>query len=131
MFLLDTDTCIHILKARTKVIEHFENSDPNNVFLSSITYHELLYGALHSAAVEKNKRSLENFIHPLNVLPFTRQSAIRSSSVREALAAIGKPIGPLDNLIAGHALEHGLIVVTNNTREFSRVEKLELENWAN
>ncbi len=130
MFLLDTDTCIHILKARPEALRCFENCDPDDIFLSAITYHELLYGALHSAAGEKNLSNLENFVKPLHVLTFTKASAGRSADVREELSATGSPIGPLDTLIAGHALEHGLTVVTNNTREFSRVRKLEIENWS-
>jgi len=88
---------------------------------------ELLYGALHSGAVQRPLRALEEFVAPMTVLPFTQSSAGYSSQVRQDLAAAGQSIGPLDILIAGHAVEHDLTLVTGNTREFSRVRGLLVE----
>ncbi len=101
----------------------------SEVFISSITYHELYYGALHSGNPDRHFKLLETLTDTVTVLPFTRFSAKRSAEVRESLAAKGMPIGTLDTLIAGHALEHELTLVTGNLREFSRVEGLPLENW--
>ena len=129
MFLLDTDTCIHFMKGRKEVIANFAKYGPASVFISAISYHELLYGALHSGAVERHLSVVAAFVAPLMVLPFTEISAGRSSQVRQDLAALGKSIGPLDTLIAGHALEHGLVLVTGNADEFSRVAGLVMESW--
>lgn len=129
MFLLDTDTSIHFMKGNPEVVANFAKHGPATVFLSAIAYHELLYGALHSGAVQRHLAVIAEFVSPLTVLPFTQFSAGYSSQVRQTLAAVGQSIGPLDTLIAGHALEHQLILVTANTREFSRVSGLLLENW--
>ena len=129
MFLLDTDTCIHFMKGRKEIIANFAKHGPASVFISAISYHELLYGAQHSGAVERHLSVVAVFVAPLMVLPFTEISAGRSSQVRQDLAALGRSIGPLDTLIAGHALEHGLVLVTGNATEFSRVAGLVMESW--
>ncbi len=129
MFLLDTDTSIHFMKGQPEVVANFAKHGPGTVFLSAISYHELLYGALHSGAVQHHLAVVAEFIAPLTILPFTQASAGHSSQVRQDLAKIGQPIGPLDTLIAGHALEHQLTLVTGNTEEFSRVQGLLLESW--
>ena len=129
MFLLDTDTSILFMKGKPKVIANFAKHGPGTVFLSAISYHELLYGALHSGAVQRHLTVIAEFIAPLTVLPFTQASAGHSSDVRQDLEAKGKAIGPLDTLIAGHALEHQLTLVTGNIREFSCVRGLMVESW--
>ena len=129
MFLLDTDTCILCMKGRPEMLANFAKQGPGTVFLSAISYHELLYGALHSGAVQKHLAVVAGFVAPIQILPFTQASAVHSSQVRQSLAAMGQTIGPLDTLIAGHALEHQLTLVTGNTREFARVEGLLLEKW--
>lgn len=129
MFLLDTDTSILFMKGKPEVVANFAKHGPGTVFLSAISYHELLYGALHSGAVQRHLAVIAEFVAPLTVLPFTQASAGHSSEVRQDLAARGKTIGPLDTLIAGHALEHQLTLVTGNTREFSRVRGLAVVSW--
>ncbi len=129
MFPLDTATSIHFMKGRPEVLAHFAKHGPGTVFLSAISYHELLYGALHSAAVQRHLRVVAEFISPLTILPFTLASADHSSQVRQELAVAGQTIGSLDTLIAGHALEHDLTLVTGNVRDFSHVSGLHLENW--
>jgi tRNA(fMet)-specific endonuclease VapC len=130
MFLLDTDTCIRFMKGRPAVLAHFAKHGPGTVFLSAISYHKLLYGALHSAAVQRHLGVVAEFVAPLTVLPFTPSSADHSSRVRQELAASGQAIGPLDSLIAGHALEHQLALVTGNAHQFSRVNGLRWEDWS-
>ena len=129
MFLLDIDTCIHFMKGKPEVVANFAKHGPGTVFLSAISYHELLYGALHSGAVQRHLAVVAEFIAPLTILPFTQASAGHSAQIRQDLAKSGQPIGPLDTLIAGHALEHQLTLVTGNTNEFSRVQGLPLESW--
>lgn len=130
MYLLDTDTCILFMKGHPQVLDHFRHHGPSAVFLSAISYHELLYGALHSGAVQRHLRVVEDFVTPMTVLPFTQSSAGYSSQIRQDLAAAGQSIGPLDILIAGHAIEHDLTLVTGNAGEFSRVRGLALESWS-
>jgi len=129
MFLLDSDISIFFMKGHAGVRAHFAKYGPATIFLSSVSYHELLYGALHSSAVERHLSAVAAFVAPLTILPFTSSAAEYSSRVRQDLAACGKTIGPLDTLIAGHALEHQLTLVTANTGEFSRVPGLALVSW--
>ena len=97
--------------------------------LSSITVAELRFGAEKGHQGERNKRALEVFIHSIGIANFTGQEAHTYASLRITLERSGTPIGPLDTLIAAHALSLGAVLVTNNTREFSRVPSLPLENW--
>jgi tRNA(fMet)-specific endonuclease VapC len=129
MHLLDTDTSIRLMRYQPSFVRRLAALRASEVFISSITYHELYYGALHSGNPDRHFKLLETLTDTVTVLPFTRFSAKRSAEVRESLAAKGMPIGTLDTLIAGHALEHELTLVTGNLREFSRVEGLPLENW--
>ncbi len=87
------------------------------------------YGAEKSAAPERNLAVIEGFAARLEVLPYDRPAAIHSGQIRAELANQGQPIGPYDQMIAGHARSQGLIVVTNNSREFCRVAGLRLEDW--
>ncbi|MFM2197032.1 MAG: tRNA(fMet)-specific endonuclease VapC [Verrucomicrobiota bacterium] len=129
MHLLDSDTSIRLMRYQPSFVTRLAALRASEVFISSITYHELYYGALHSGNPDRHFKLLETLTGAVTVLPFTRSSANRSAEVRESLAAKGIPIGPLDTLIAGHALEHELTLVTGNVRDFSRVEGLALENW--
>jgi tRNA(fMet)-specific endonuclease VapC len=129
MHLLDSDASIRLMRYQPSFVRRLAALRASEVFISSITYHELYYGALHSGNPDRHFKLLETLTDTVTVLPFTRSSAERSAEVRESLAARGTPIGPLDTLIAGHALEHELTLVSGNLREFSRVEGLALENW--
>ena len=130
MYLLDTDTSIDLTRGHAETISRYRKEGSITIFLSSISHHELLFGALHSQASERHLRKVAEFVAPLTVLSFSSVTANCSSKVKEALTASGKIIGPLDILIAGCALEHELILVTNNIREFSRVPGLEVESWS-
>ena len=129
MYLLDTDTCIFIIKGEKNALQRYRNEGPKTVFISAITYHELLFGALHSVAVEKHLARVELLIGPLTILPFIKKTATLSSTIKQNLAAKGNLIGPLNTLIAATAMEHDLILVTGNTKEFTRVPDLKVENW--
>ena len=130
MRLLDSDTCVHILRARLPYIDLYAQLGPGTVFISAITYHELFYGALHAPlGKQRHLSTLDDFVERIEILPFTQSSAAFASQVRQDLASKDIIIGPLDTLIAGHAIEHGLTLVTGNVREFSRVDGLTLENW--
>ena len=90
---------------------------------------ELVYGAERSANPEQNLRILEGFAARLDMLSYDAGAATHTGQIRAELAAAGTPIGPYDQMIAGHARSLGLIVVTNNVKEFERVEGLRVDNW--
>jgi tRNA(fMet)-specific endonuclease VapC len=129
--LLDTDTCIHIIRQkRPDVLANFKTYDVGDIAVSSITVGELMYGALKGDAAEKNIRALEHFLQPLEVVSFDHLAAEVYGRVRLELTRFGKQIGALDMLIASQALQLGLTIITNNVREYSRIDGLTVENWA-
>ena len=130
-YMLDTNICIYTIKHKPEtVIRNFLLHNPEEMCISAITYAELMHGVEKSAAAEKNRIALSLFLSPLSVLDFSASAAAESGKIRAALELRGRPIGPMDLLIAGHAKSEKLILVTNNTKEFLRVEGLAVENWA-
>lgn len=130
-YMLDTNICIFTIKHKPQqVIENFLRHDPDELCISSITYAELMHGVEKSAAPDKNRLAIAMFLSPLTVLDFDGLAAEEYGKIRASLEKRGTPIGPMDMLIAGHAKAEGLILVTNNTREFRRVEDLVVEDWA-
>lgn len=130
-YMLDTNICIYAMKNRPeKVLERLKRELNNGICVSSITLAELEYGMKNSSNPAKNEQSLLKFLFPLSVLPFGTTAASEYGEIRAYLQKRGTLIGPLDMLIAGHARAEGLILVTNNVREFERVPGLELGNWA-
>lgn len=129
-YLLDTNICIFIIKDRpTSVRARFDGLRPGEVGLSAVTEAELLHGVYKSERVDHNLAAVLNFASQLVLLPFDSQVTDAYGRVRAGLEKIGQPIGPLDFQIAATALAHGLILVTNNTREFARVPGLKIEDW--
>ena len=128
-YLLDTNAVIALLKSGVSPIaRRTRQYAPASVLLSSIVTHELYFGAFKSARVDHNLARLGAL--RLEVIPFDKEDAITAGSIRAKLALAGTPIGPFDILIAGQALCRGLTLVTANTREFSRVEGLRVEDWS-
>ena len=129
-YLLDTNICIYIINSRPeKVLQRFRKERIGNIGISSITASELAYGVIKSGS-ERNRLALEMFLAPLEIYPFDESVIWHYGEVRADLEKQGKPIGALDTMIAAHALALNSILVTNNTREFSRVDSLHYENWA-
>ncbi len=129
-YMLDTNICIYAIKHKTEtVIKNFLSHEPEEMCISAITYAELMYGVEKSMDVEKNRIALSLFLSPLTILEFQAIAAEEYGKVRAELESKGMPIGPMDLLIAGHARSEGFILVTNNTREFCRVEGLVVEDW--
>ena len=103
--------------------------DIGTVGISSITLSELEFGVARSTRPQQNKLALAHFLAPLEILPFDDQAAAQYGPIRALLESNGTPIGPLDTLIASHALALDSTLVTNNIREFARVPKLVIEDW--
>ncbi|MDX1757673.1 MAG: tRNA(fMet)-specific endonuclease VapC [Marinobacter sp.] len=113
-----------------EVREAFKAHD-GQMCISAVTLMELIYGTEASAAVDRNLRDIEGFATRLEVLPYNNEAAAHTGQLRAELRAIGRPIGPYDQMIAGHAHSQGLVVVTNNTKPFENLPGLCLANWAN
>jgi tRNA(fMet)-specific endonuclease VapC len=130
VFLIDTEICIFALRSSKAILDRFAATPPAAIFVSVITEAELRVGAARAPAAKGAVRELENFLRPLKIAEFTSADAIAYARIRNRLEALGTPIGPLDTLIGAHALSRGYTLVTNNEREFSRIEGLAIENWS-
>ncbi len=129
-YMLDTNICIYVMRKKPeKVLQRFRDELDDGICISSITLAELEYGMKHSSNPAKNEQALLRFLVPLSVLPFGTAAASEYGKIRAYLQSLGTLIGPLDMLIASHAKAEGMILVTNNVREFERVPNWELENW--
>lgn len=133
-YLLDTNICIYIIKKSPeqvlKKLELINKSEAKKkIFLSSITVSELYYGVEKSSQFEKNLEALKGFLTPFDIVDFDHESAEVFGKVRSELERNGLIIGPYDLQIASIAIANGLTLVTNNTKEFNRVDGLKLENW--
>ena len=127
-FMLDADTVSYAIRGKGQVAARLLERQPSEVCLSSITWAELRFGA-EAKASQKLKRAIRSFVRDIAIVPFDESAADRFAVVAAALARRGEPIGAFDTLMAAHALSVGLVVVTNNTKHFSRVPGLRLENW--
>jgi len=130
-YMLDTNICIYLIKKRpAHVIERMKWLGPGDVGISAITVSELQYGAAKSDYPEKNREALGKFLTAFELVPFGSEATLDYGEIRAKLERDGKPIGAMDLLIAAHARSLGVVLVTNNVREFERVPGLCLENWA-
>jgi len=128
-YMLDTNLCIRVLRDRPKGLRERFNAEAEALCISTITLAELLHGAEKSARPVENRREVERFAARLEVLPFDAAAAAHSAEIRAALDRRGLPIGGYDLLIAGHGRSRGLVIVTGNLGEFSRVDGLRVEDW--
>ena len=129
MFMLDTDICIYLINERDQALRRRFEGNASSVCISSITYAELCFGVEHSARVEENQRELQAFCLDLDILPFDAEAGVRYGQIRQDLERRGQTIGANDLLIAAHASGAQATLVTNNEREFGRVQGLRVENW--
>jgi tRNA(fMet)-specific endonuclease VapC len=128
-YMLDTDTCIFTIKRKPAHMKRLFNANIGHICISSVTWGELICGAEKSDQKEKNLQILEGFAARLEILPFDELAATQFGQIKSELELQGNKIGSYDMMIAGHARSTGLIVVTNNGREFKRVEGLRVNNW--
>lgn len=129
MFLLDTNTLIYYFKGKGNVAERLLGTPPDQLALSTISLFELETGLRKSSNASARRRQLNALTHVLQVWGFDQAAASAAAEVRAALETRGKPIGPMDNLIAGIALAHGATLVSHDLQEFSRVPRLAVVDW--
>jgi len=127
--MLDTNIVIYVIKRRPLEVLDTFNQHAGQMCISSITLSELLHGVEKSAQPDHNLRQVESFVSRLDVLDYTSKASAHYGDIRSNLEMKGKTIGVNDIHIAGHARSEGLILVTNNLKEFERVEALRLDNW--
>jgi tRNA(fMet)-specific endonuclease VapC len=129
-YLLDTNICVFVIRKKSQLaLQRLRQHPACVVGISTITLAELRYGADKSQDPAKNHAALNSFLAPLEVVAFDVHAAGQYGTIRADLERRGLPIGPLDMLIAAHAQSLGLILVTNNISEFSRVTGLAVEDW--
>ena len=129
-YMMETNICIYAIKNKSEsVIRKILSQNPEDLCISVVTYAELMHGVEKSQAVEKNRIAMSLFLSAITVLDFDGEAAEAYGQIRAELERKGTPIDPMDLLIAGHARSQGLILVTNNTREFARVTGLRIEDW--
>jgi tRNA(fMet)-specific endonuclease VapC len=129
-FLLDTNTCIIYLCGKNSHLKQkLESIKTQDIAVCSIVKSELFYGALKSAKPEQNLAAQQEFLAQFISLPFDDSATMIFGTIRTRLESLGTPIGPYDLQIASIALSHNLTLVTHNTKEFKRVDDLQLEDW--
>ena len=128
-YMLDTNIAIYVIKRRPREALATFNRHAGQLCISSITLAELIHGVEKSAMPDRNLRQVEDFASRLVVLEYDNKSAAHYGDIRAVLERKGTPIGVNDLHIAGHARSEGLTLVTNNIKEFERVDGLRLENW--
>ncbi len=131
MYLLDTNTLIYFFKGMGNIAKTLLAKSPKDISIPSIALYELEVGIAKSKNPKKKRKQLESLISRIAVLPFASKEAEVAAMIRAELENTGTPIGPYDTLIAGIALSSNSTLVTHNTKEFSRVEGLSLEDWFN
>ncbi len=130
-YLLDTNICIYIINEKPeKVLRKFEQYPVHDFGISSVTHAELQLGVEKSKNKNTNQDALDEFLLPLTILPFHGKRLVTCyGEIRVLLESKGKTIGPLDMLIAAHALSLNLTIISNNIKEFARIPNLKCEYW--
>lgn len=129
MFVLDTNTLIYYFKGMGNVSENLLAREPQEIAIPSIVVFELEFGIAKSTSPQRRQKQLETFFSSVTILPFGEQDARQAAAIRVALEKGGEPIGPYDVLIAATTLANQGTLVTHNTKEFGRVEGLNLVDW--
>jgi tRNA(fMet)-specific endonuclease VapC len=128
-YMLDTDVCVFVMRERSPSLRERFRSAPDQLCISSVTLGELLYGAEKSARRLRNLEIVESFSARLEILPFGEKAAAHYGQIRTQLERTGQRAGAYDMMIGGHARSEGLVLVTNNVREFERMPGVTSENW--
>ncbi|WP_026734997.1 type II toxin-antitoxin system tRNA(fMet)-specific endonuclease VapC [Fischerella sp. PCC 9605] len=129
-YLLDSNVCIRLINnSSPAVTNRLASQQPEDILNSTITQLELYYGAYRSAQQERNLEILQRFFNQFTIISLDPEAARIAGRIRAELASSGTPIGPYDLQIAAIAMANNLILVTHNTKEFSRVNGLQIEDW--
>jgi tRNA(fMet)-specific endonuclease VapC len=128
-YMLDTSICVHAMGRRPPDLRERFARLADQLCISAVTLAELIYGAEKSARSPENLAVVEGFAARLEVLPFAERAAAHFGQIRAELGQAGRPAGSYDMMIGGHARSEGLILVTNNLREFERMGGLRVEDW--
>ncbi len=131
-YLFDTNICIYLINNKFEyLIDRVEECGIENIGISSITIAELEYGIAKSSSIheEENRVALLEFLLPFKFIDFKQNDSYEYGRIRQDLQSKGKIIGNMDILIGSQAVSRGLILVTNNEKEFKRIENLQIENW--
>ncbi len=131
IYLLDTDTCIELLRGIPNTVERIQAISPDDIAISTITRYELSYALLRCAPSRQNSQraKIDALLDQLHEIPFGRATAECAAHLRAALEAKGTPIGPMDTLIAATAIVSELTLITGNEHDFSRIDQLNIKNW--
>ena len=127
--MLDTNIVIYVIKRKPMALLDTFNEHAGHMCISAITLSELMHGVAKSSDPPSNLRRVEDFVSRLDVLDYGTKAAGHYGDIKAGLERKGAPIGENDFHIAAHARSEGLILVTNNVREFARVDGLRTENW--
>jgi tRNA(fMet)-specific endonuclease VapC len=127
--MLDTNICIYVMRDRDPIPRARFLALEGKLSVSTVTVGELAYGAEKSGRPKQNLEELDMFLSQVRVLDFDEMAARHYGQLRSELERIGTPCGPYDTQIGAHARSQGLIIVTNNRREFDRMPGLRVENW--
>lgn len=129
-YLLDTNICIYIIKQKDpSILRRLQSFKEGEIGISSITIAELEYGVARSVQSQRNRLALSSFLIPFEVVDFDQEAAMDYGLIRAWLEKEGKPIGSMDMLLAAQARSKGIVLITNNEKEFEKVPGLGVENW--
>jgi tRNA(fMet)-specific endonuclease VapC len=128
-YLLDTNICIYWLKGNKDIIEKVQETDADDLYISTITVAELLYGAWNSTTIEKNLSKVREFENAISVFELDRDCIEMYAKIKAKLRAEGKILDDFDILIAATAIQYECVLVTNNIKHFERIDGLAIENW--
>jgi tRNA(fMet)-specific endonuclease VapC len=128
-YMLDTNICIYVIKNRPAALRERFDQLAERLCISTITLGDLRYGVEKSGRRAQNLRAVEQFAARLEVMPFSAKAATHFGQIRAELEQAGTPCGVYDTLIAAHARSEGLLLVTDNIREFQRIPGLRVDNW--
>ena len=130
-YMLDTHICIYIIRVKpVKALKKLRSFDITDIVISAITHSELDYGVTKSSRRKKNQEALNNFLSPLEIVPYDDKAAAAYGQIRSDLEKKGAIVGAIDMLIGAHAQSIPVTLVTKNLREFKRIPGLRVENWA-
>lgn len=129
MYVLDTNSVVYFFKGMGRVSERLLSTPPRDVAIPAVVLYELEVGIAKSSTSERRRSQVDELVRLVRILPFGPAEAKVTARIRADLERIGRPIGPMDFLIAGTALQHGATLVTHNVDELGRVPGLRLEDW--